>query len=66
MALATLPVGIFAYWAALHGDWLQGLTPTNLSWFVVGILGSIVLYALGTWLLGLEELSRFVRMARRR
>ncbi|MCA9572373.1 MAG: murein biosynthesis integral membrane protein MurJ, partial [Myxococcales bacterium] len=57
MAAATVPMGLFAYWAALHGRWTTGFGTTNAFWFVTGIAGAAVLYALGCWLLGVEELT---------
>lgn len=66
MTAASIPVAIFAYWAASHGQWLAGRSASNLTWFGVGIGGSIVLYALSSWLLGLEELTRITGRLRAR
>lgn len=58
MVAASVPMSIFAYWAALHGAWMQGRTQENLLWFTVGIVGSAVIYALAAWMLRLEEFTQ--------
>jgi putative peptidoglycan lipid II flippase len=66
MALATGPMAGVAYWAALQADWSSGRTPGNLAWFVGGLVAAAVVYALGSWLLGVEELTRLVDRVRAR
>lgn len=56
MFAACIPMAIFAYWAALHGTWQDGVTLVNTGWFAAGVGGGAVLYGLAAWLLGIEEL----------
>ncbi|MEZ4320427.1 MAG: murein biosynthesis integral membrane protein MurJ [Myxococcota bacterium] len=61
MSVATVPMALFAYWAALHGQWMDGLSGPNAFWFVVGAGGGALLYALSAWMLGVEELNAITR-----
>ncbi|MCB9677433.1 MAG: murein biosynthesis integral membrane protein MurJ [Alphaproteobacteria bacterium] len=56
MIAASVPLALFAFWAASHGVWSEGLTASNLGWFVLGIVGGAALYGVAAWLLGIGEL----------
>ena len=58
IAAASVPMSIFAYWAASRGQWILGRTPDNIFWFVVGIGGAIVLYGIAAWILGIDEFTK--------
>lgn len=61
MAMATVPMGMFAYWCATQADWTRGANILNLQWFLGGIVGGAVIYAVSCWLLDVDELTMITR-----
>jgi len=61
MVLATAPMALFAYGCARQGVWSDGLNAVNSGWFLLGAGGGAVIYGLGAWLLGIEELTAVTR-----
>lgn len=66
MALATVPMGLFAGWVAMSVDWQAGRSLGSLGAFAGGLAGSAVIYAAMCGLLGVEELTWAVGAVRAR